>query len=132
MGTSNSIKKNYTIDAPIEKVWQALTTPKLIDKWGAGPSKMSVKTEEFSLWGGDIHGKNTKVVKEKTLEQDWYAGNWKEPSKLKINLSEKGEKTKVDLTHTGVPEGEIKEIDGGWDQYYFGPLKKLVESGDKH
>lgn len=61
------IKKTYTINAPIEKVWDALVNPSTINKWGGGPSKMSsAKSFEFELWGGDIYGTNTKVVKKQS------------------------------------------------------------------
>ena len=57
------IKKNYVVNASIEKVWDALVNPSTINKWGGGPAKMSaVSASEFELWGGDIYGKNTKVV----------------------------------------------------------------------
>ncbi len=49
------IKQTYIIKAPLEKVWNALTDPKIIEKWGAGPAIMDSKEgTEFSLWGGDI------------------------------------------------------------------------------
>jgi len=82
---------------------------------------------EFSLWGGDIHGKNTKVVRMRELEQDWYGGDWDKPSKLKFELSEKDGTTTVMLTQTAIPEEEFKDISDGWKQYYLGEIKKLLE-----
>ena len=47
------IKQTYNIKTPVEKVWQALTDPKVIEKWGAGTAVMDSKEgTEFSLWGG--------------------------------------------------------------------------------
>jgi activator of HSP90 ATPase len=127
---SKIISQEYLIATPIGKVWEALTEPKIIDEWGGGPAKMEAEENyEFSLWGGDIHGKNTKVIKEKTLKQDWYSGKWKTPSGVTFDLSEENGKTKVVLTHTGVPEDEIKEISDGWKDYYLGPMQKLLEKG---
>ncbi|MGA2910783.1 MAG: SRPBCC domain-containing protein [Candidatus Microgenomates bacterium] len=122
------IKQEYLINAPIEEVWEALTEPKIIDMWGGGPAKMKAEENyEFSLWGGDIHGKNIKVAKGKTLKQEWYSGKWQKPSIATFNLSEKGEKTKVELIHNDVPENETKDISDGWKDYYMGPLKRLLE-----
>lgn len=122
------IKKHYLINAPAEKIWEALVNPKLIAEWGGGPAKMDGRQgTKFSLWGGDISGTNTAVVKYKSLRQDWVSGKWQTPSKLEINLNEKNGKTKVELTQSGVPAAEVDDIDQGWDDYYFGPLKKLVE-----
>jgi uncharacterized protein YndB with AHSA1/START domain len=125
-----TIKQKYLIKAPIEKVWEALTEAKEIEKWGGGPAHMRAEENyAFSLWGGDIHGKNVKVVKNKILKQEWYSGEWKKPSIATFDLSEKGGKTKIILTHTDVPEDEIKDVSDGWKDYYIGPLQKLLESG---
>jgi hypothetical protein len=32
------------------------------------------------------------------------------------------------LTHTGVPDDVAGDFDAGWDDYYLGPLKDLLES----
>lgn len=124
----NTVNQKYIIKAPIEKVWDGLTNSKLIDKWGAGPSKMEpVKGFEFSLWGGDIFGKNIKVIKNKKLVQEWFAGKWKKPSIVTFILRKAGEKTVVELNHTDIPDSEFKDIENGWKDYYMNPLKELVE-----
>lgn len=123
------IKQEYIIDGPVEKVWNALVDPKEIDAWGGGPAKMSSKAgEEFELWGGDIHGTNVRVEKEKVLEQDWFGGEWDEASKLKFQLSEKDGKTKLVLTQENIPDKDAKDIDEGWHDYYLGPLKEYLEN----
>jgi activator of HSP90 ATPase len=124
------IKQEYSIQAPLEKVWEALTEPKIIDSWGGGPAKMKAEENyEFSLWGGDIRGKNIKVAKGKTLKQEWYSGKWQKPSIATFDLSEKNGKTLVKLTQTGVPENENKDISDGWKDYYLGQIQKLLEKG---
>lgn len=123
-----TLKQTYIIGAPIEKVWEALVDPKVIDDWGGGPAKMSPEEGfEFEVWGGDIWGKNLKVVPGKQLVQEWTAGQWDKPSKVTFKLSEQGGKTKVDLLHEDVPDSEVDEIDDGWERYYLGPLKGFLE-----
>lgn len=129
MALMKTIKKTYLIAAPGSKVWQALVTPKIIDRWGAGPATMDDRVgTKFSLWGGDIHGTNTKVVTNKKLVQDWFGGDWEKPSKVTIEFTDEKGKTRVDLIHTDLPEEEVKSFASGWDDYYFGPLKDLVEN----
>ena len=82
---------------------------------------------KFSLWGGDIHGTNTKVTSEKKLVQDWYSGDWPEPSVVTFSLTGTGDTTEVKLTHTNIPDAEFSDIKSGWDDYYMIPLKKLAE-----
>ena len=123
-----TITQTYTIKAPVEKVWEALVDPAMIEKWGGGPAVMDDNVgTEFSLWGGDIYGTNTKVVPNKILEQDWYGGEWEKPSKVIFKLSEKDGVTTLDLVHTDLPEESESDFADGWKNYYCGPLKELVE-----
>ncbi len=128
----NKILKKYQINAEVEKVWDALTKPEVIERWGAGPNViMDAKAGgEFKLWNGDIWGENVEVRKNKRLVQKWYGGNWKEASDLVINLKyNKNEKiTEVELIHSNLPEGEVENFSKGWDEYYFGAIKELLES----
>ena len=138
-----------------DAVWDALVNPKTIDKWsqldsstehptgsrevlqkeattlgGGRFSKMSAKVgSKFSLWGGDIWGKNIKVTPKQELVQQWYGGDWSEPSIAKFKLTHKDRCTTLYLTHSKVPEKEFDSIDQGWDEYYLGPIKELLEKG---
>lgn len=124
----NSIKQTYLINAPIEKVWEALTNTAVIEKWGAGPAEMDDKVgTNFKLWGGEIYGKNIEVVPNKLLKQEWYAGKWDKPSILTFTLSESDGKTKISLVNQNVPEDEFKDVSQGWKDFYMNPLKKLLE-----
>lgn len=123
-----TIKQTYLISSSIDSVWDSLVNPKTIEKWGGGPAKMSGKEgATFSLWGGDVHGKNIMVVPGKKLVQEWFGGDWEKPSIVTFNLSEENGKTKLHLLHENVPDEEEKDIDKGWKIYYLGPIKKLLE-----
>lgn len=106
------IKKIYKIDAPIKKVWKALVDTEIIDKWGGGPSKMNAEIgTEFSLWNGDIHGKNVEIVSEKKLVQEWFAWDWAKPSIVTFVLKSECNKTVLELEHVNVPADEFEDID---------------------
>lgn len=124
-----NIEQTYSIKAPVAKVWQALTDDKVMERWGAGPAKMDpTKGGEFSLWGGDIHGTNTKFIPEKILEQDWYGHDHPERKyKVTFTLNLDGAATAVHLLHADVPDEEVKDFENGWRDYYFNPMKKLLE-----
>jgi len=122
------ITKQYKFNAPIGDVWKALVNAKTIDEWGGGPAAMNDKVgTEFSLWGGDVYGKNLEVIPEKKLVQDWYGGKWDKPSKATFELSTRCGKTTLNFSQTDVPEDEVTDIDAGWDDYYFGPMQDLLE-----
>lgn len=122
------IKKQYVITAPVRQVWSALTTPAGIAKWGGGPARMSARVgASFSLWGGDIHGKNLAVKPGELLKQSWVSGTWEKPSTVHIRLRERNGKTYVSLVQHGHPPAEQASLDAGWDDYYFGPLQEHLE-----
>lgn len=124
-----TITQSYLINAPVEKVWQALVDPACINAWGAGEAQMDDQVgSAFSLWDGDIHGTNTTVVAHKELVQDWYGGDWDQASKVTFTLTTKDNQTELTLLHENVPDSAEKDIDDGWKTYYLGPLKKYVET----
>ena len=123
-----TIKKAYIIAAPISEVWSALVDTLIIDEWGGGPSQMDDKVgTKFQLWGGDIHGKNLEVIKEKKLVQEWFGGDWPKPSVVTFILKVQDNKTILELEQSNVPDEEVDDIDQGWDDYYLGPLKEMLD-----
>ena len=124
------IKQSYVINAPAVDVWQAFIEPKMINTWGGGPAKMDdVEGSKFSLWDGNIFGTNTKVVKHKLIEQDWFSGkDWPEPSQVSFSFKEVDGKTTVELIHRNIPDSDAKDIEQGWKDYYLGPIQQLVEN----
>ena len=123
-----TIKKTYKIAVPQNLVWKALVDPEIIDKWGGGPSQMNSKVGfQFQLWGGDIHGKNIVVKKENKLVQEWFGGNWSKPSIATFTLKMEDDETVLELVHEDVPDEDADDIDEGWDEYYLGPMKKMLE-----
>ncbi len=83
---------------------------------------------EFSLWnGGYSWKKNVEVVSEKKLVQEWFAGDWAEPSIVTFTLKTEGNKTVLELEHVDVPADEFEDIDQGWNDYYIGPMKEFLE-----
>jgi len=130
------IKQTYHIDAPLSEVWQALVNPKYIDGWGGGSVKMNDKVgEKFSLWDGSIWGKNTEVIPEKKLVQEWYSDSdnrqWEKPSLVTFTLHQEKDTVRIELLHIDVPDADAESIKKGWQEYYLGPLKDYLEEKQK-
>ena len=83
---------------------------------------------EFKLWGEEIYGENTKIIPNKLLEQDWSDGDFAKPSFVRFELSEHNDITTIDLTQDNVPDDQFDDINNGWEVYYLGPLKELMEA----
>lgn len=125
---TKQIDQSYTINAPIAQVWSALTDATVAEQWGAAPAKVDAREGgEFSYWDGDIHGTFTKIVPQKLIEQNWYGHEnptWKYTATFAFE--DNGKNTTVRLTFTGNIVDEQKDI-ADWRDYYFDPIKKLLE-----
>lgn len=121
--------KQYDIASPIAEVWAYLTEPKKIEQWTGSKAIMELTIGgQFKLWDDSIYGTNTKIEAPTLLEQEWYGGHWEEPSYVKFELTQVDDNTThVVLTHTNLPDSEADSFNSGWDEYYFGPMKELLE-----
>ena len=123
-----NLEMSVTINAPVEKVWQALTDAKLAKKWGAGPAKVDPKVGgEFSYWDGDIHGTFTKILPGKQIVQDWYGHDnpeWK--YNVIFTFEDNAGITYLQVIYSGNIVDEQRDKTD-WQQYYFDPIKKLLE-----
>jgi activator of HSP90 ATPase len=123
-----TIKQTYEMNASPEKVFEALVNPDIIQIWSRDEAKMGPDVgDNFTLWGGQMFGKNIEVIKNKKLVQEWNYDQWDAPSKVTFTIKAKGKKTIVELLHEDVPEKSLKSIDEGWDQYYLGAMKDMFE-----
>ena len=72
-------KKYYIVPAPPEEIYIALTNPLTLELWTGEPAEMSTEPgSEFSLWNGDIAGKNLEFEENKKIVQEWYFGDQEE------------------------------------------------------
>ncbi len=123
-----TFKRTYTINVPLEEVYEALVEPEVIKEWSGAEADMDIKPNgAFSLWGGSIHGVNLYISKTQII-QDWKEDIWEEYSRVTFNLSEKDGVTTISLIHELIPDRGFASIVKGWDEFYMGPLKGLLES----
>jgi activator of HSP90 ATPase len=126
--TMKDFKKYYTIPAPPEEVYLALTNPLSLELWTGDKAEMSTEPgSEFSLWEGSIAGKNLEFIEGKKIVQQWYFGDQEEESIVTIILHPDKKGTSVELRHTNIPDKEYESFAHGWDDYYFGPLREFFE-----
>ena len=122
------LKQTHTINSEPEIVFAALTNPLTIELWSGFEAEFVAEAgTEFSLWEGDIVGKNLEIIPGKFIKQHWYFEGHTEQSIVTIELSPDGENTKVELVHENIPDEAYDDMKEGWKKYYFGALKKYFK-----
>jgi activator of HSP90 ATPase len=121
-----TFKKTFKINAEPSDISTALTNPSTIELWSGYPAEMSTEPgSEFSLWEGDITGRNLEFVQDKKVVQEWYFGEQADKSIVTINISADGENSLVTVEHTNIPDDDFKDISEGWREYYIGAIINL-------
>jgi activator of HSP90 ATPase len=127
---SKSIRQSVTIKASPHAVYEALMDPKKHGDFTGGEAKISRKVGgKFSISGGDIQGENLELVPDQKIVQSWRYSDW-EPgvySRATFALKAVGDKTKLTFTQSGVPDEHYEDIKQGWIDYYWGPIKEMLE-----
>jgi uncharacterized protein YndB with AHSA1/START domain len=140
---STPIVKETTVNAPIEKVWKALTVPSEMKKWYFDiPDFRLIVGHKFEFVAGDEQTKYrhlckvTEVVTEKKLSYTWTYEGFNSDSVVTFELFEAGgnTQTRVRLTHQGVenfptkdPNFKRESFDSGWSQIIGKSLKEYAE-----
>jgi uncharacterized protein YndB with AHSA1/START domain len=123
-----TIRQKHFINADPEDVFSAITNPFTIELWSGYPARMEATDgSEFSIFDGDITGRNLRVVEKKQLVQEWYFGDRSEESVVTIDLAPHQTGTKVTLEHTNVPDEEVEEFEEGWRLFYWGAIKEFFK-----
>ena len=118
-----TFKKTFKINAEPSDVYSALTNPYTIELWSGYKAIMSEEPgSEFSLWEGDITGRNIEFIKDKKVVQEWYFGDQPEPSVVTITIQADREDSAVTVEHTNIPDEDYADIAEGWREYYIGAI----------
>ena len=122
------------IEAPIEKVWAAITDPQVMRQWMEDNPKIEVDLRPggaFRYFDGQQTGRFTRVEAPHTLEHTWRVREWDSgtpDSTVGWRLKAVKGGTDVVLFHDGYPRGLVLDYDAGWDVNWLGPLKEWLEA----
>ena len=127
---TRTIRQSATFKATLRDVYQAIMDSKKHAKFTGSHVTMSRKTGgKFSVYDGDIEGTNLELVPDQKIVQSWRYSDWPEGhySKVTFSLKEVAGGTRLTFTQTGVPEEHYEDIAQGWRDYYWGPMKEMLE-----
>ena len=127
---SKKINQSVTFRTTPHEVYEVLMDSKKHAAFSGGAAKISRAVGgEISAYDGYISGKNIELVPDKKIVQDWRAVDWPEDyfSRVIFELTPVPEGTRLDFTHTGIPEGEEASFEQGWIDNYWEPMKAFLE-----
>lgn len=120
-------KKYFKLGASPSDIYNALTNPVMIEVWTGGTAIMdTVPGSEFSLWDGEITGRNIEFVENFKIVQHWYFGESVDSVvTIKLHPDKKG--TNVEVHQTNIPDDAYENMADGWEEDYFGSLSELFD-----
>ena len=84
---------------------------------------------KFSAYAGYISGVNLDLVPDKKIVQLWRGNDWTKGhySKVTFSLKKVERGTRLTFRQSGVPGEQYKDIKQGWHDYYWKPMREMLE-----
>ena len=133
-----------TINAPVEKVWQAITDKEKMKQWYFNLDEFEPVTGFALTFEGEGHKgekyvhicKITEVIPHKKLQYSWQYEHHEGYSLVTFELvAESEQQTRVKVTHEGLdtfpqgnPDFAAESFTGGWNHLIRTSLKKFAEN----
>ena len=136
------IEKKLTVNAPVNRVWEALTDPIEVQKWmmmstnfePTAGKDFTFQAESSEEWDGVFKCSVKEVVENKKLSYTWDTAFINAATLVEFELTENGDKTELSLIHSGWDkmvanqEETRKSHSDGWDLRFVQKFKEVVES----
>ena len=131
-----TIKQTVIIpNASPKQVYDAYVDPKkhseFTDSKATGKPKVGGK---YSSWDGYIFGKYLVLDDGKRVVQEWTTTDWEEgypASKLELTFNAVPGGTEIVMVHSNVPKVQAVEVEQGWTEFYWDPLKEYFSEQAK-
>jgi len=125
-----TIKQSVIFKASPHDVYEALIDAKKHAAFTGGKAAISRKVGgKFTVFDGYATGVNKELEQDKKIVQNWRADDWPEGvfSEVTFALAKVEGGTKLTFTQTGVPEDQFDDVARGWKEYYWGPMKQMLD-----
>lgn len=127
---TKTIRQSVTFKASAHQVYEALMDSKKHAQFTGGKASISRHVGgKFSTYDGYAEGVNLELVPDEKIVQTWRASDWPVGTYSKVTFSLKEVKGEIRLTFTqsGVPEERYDDVSQGWRDYYWAPMKQMLE-----
>ena len=127
---TKTIRQSVTLKARTHDVYEALMDSRKHSQLTGSKSSISRKVGgKINAWDGYIEGTNLELVPDKKIVQSWRTSDWAPGhySQATFLLEETKNGTRLVFTQTGVPEDFYDDISQGWRDFYWKPMKEMLE-----
>jgi activator of HSP90 ATPase len=122
-----TIKQRIVVAASPIEVYNAYMEEKKHSEFTGSEATIDPKVNgKFTDWDGYIKGRNIELSPGRKIVQEWITSEWPEgypPSRLELSFTKVKEGTEITMVHSEVPIDQADEIEQGWTDYYWEPLK---------
>jgi activator of HSP90 ATPase len=125
-----TIRQTVYFKATPNEIYETLMDSQKHAELAGAEARISKKVGgKFSIYDGEIEGVNLELVPDKRIVQSWRYSDWPEGhySKATFLLEENQGGTKLTFTQSEVPEDKYEDVSQGWHDYYWQPMKDLLE-----
>ena len=127
---TRTIRQQVTFKASPHELYELLTNEKKHGQFTQSRTTISRKVGgKISSGDGYIEGTNLDLVPDKKIVQSWRGSDWPEGhySKATWEFIPVAGGTRMIFTQSGVPEDQYDAVSGGWQDYYWTPMKEMLE-----
>jgi activator of HSP90 ATPase len=82
----------------------------------------------FKLFGGRVAGRHVELIANRRIVQAWRSASWPsgEYSIVRFELTARGTGTRIVLDHAGFTADKWEDLNAGWGEHYWEPLRKYL------
>lgn len=132
VGKAKSIQQQVTFRAAPHDVYEALMNPRLHASFTGGKAVIPRKVgARFSCYDDYITGFHLHLEPDTRIVQAWRGSDWREGdysvAEFRLQPLPKGG-TRLVFSQHGVPDSQYTAIRQGWIDYYWEPMKAMLDS----
>jgi activator of HSP90 ATPase len=128
-------KLECDLPARPEAVYEAWLDSAAHSAMTGGEAKLAKRVGgSYTAWDGYISGKTLELTPGECIVQSWRTSQFTtaDPdSTITVELTPTKTGTRLMLIHKGVPDGQTSYEKGGWQDFYFKPMKAYFEREKK-
>jgi activator of HSP90 ATPase len=130
---TKNIEQSILIKASPHEVYEVFMDSKKHSKFTESRAKISREEGgKFTVFEGDLEGMNLELIQDKKIVQSWRSNEEGWPknhySTITIELESDENGTILKFNQTGVPLTSYESVKEGWNEYYWEPMKNMLEN----